>query len=84
MTGFAYGPFTSENAQAAVQFKNLECFDGQTTISRDDCDAVTILNDQRLQFYMEYVNGKDCYAEINFSRKVNLKLTVANFQVSNY
>ena len=84
VTGFAYGPFTTEDAQASVTFKNLECFGVRPvpSISRDDCDAVTILSERRFQFYMEYVNNKDCYAEIKFPSKVNLKMTVANFMVS--
>ena len=82
VTGFAYGPFTSENAQAAIRLENLECFGYAPFISTDDCNAVTILNDGRLEFFMEYVNSKDCYAEIKFQGKVNLKLTVENFQVS--
>ena len=92
VTGFAYGPFTSENAQAAVSIKSLECYSNvglqSVTVLSDDCDAVTILSDDRLQFYMEYGNNTDCKAEIAF-RKIEglldrkLKLTVSNFEVSN-
>jgi len=92
MTGFAYGPFTSADAQAAVTFKNLECFGGlpMPYIARDNCGVVSFLNGRWLQFYMGYYIGDsayvsskkaiDCYAEIKFPWKVNLRLTVANFQ----
>ena len=52
------------------------------TISRDDCNSVQILNDRRFQFRMEYLDDKDCYAEITFPMVVNLSLTVSNFLVS--
>ena len=84
VTGFAYGPFTSDNAQAAIRFKNLECFGYPPDISRlsrDDCDAVKILSN-RIQLNMEFVRGKTCYAEITFSLKTHLKLHVSTASVS--
>ena len=81
MTGFTYGPFTTRNAQASVEIKSLEC-EHRPTITRNDCNAIKFLNRRRLQFDMEYVNNKDCYAEIMFPWKVDLKLTVSNFRVS--
>ena len=86
VTGFAYGPFTSDNAQAAIRVKELECFGIPPKITRDDCGAVNLKSTNRLQLNMEFVNkkkgGKDCYAEITFMAKINLKLTVSTMSVS--
>ena len=88
VTGFAYGPFSSDNAQAAIRFKNLECFGYPpifSSISRDDCSAVKYLNNSRLQLDLEFVtNGNDCYVEINFNFKTHLKLHVSTATVSTY
>ena len=85
VTGFAYGPFTSDNAQAAIRVKELECFE-KPKITRDDCGAVNLKSTNRLQLNMEFVTktkgGKDCYAEITFMAKINLKLTVSSLSVS--
>ena len=89
VTGFAYGPFTSDNAQAAIRVKELECFGCYSIppkITRDDCGAVNLKSTNRLQLDMEFVTktkgGKDCYAEITFMAKINLKLTVSSLSVS--
>ena len=86
VTGFAYGPFTSDNAQAAIRVKELECFGTPPKITRDDCGAVNLKSTNRLQLDMEFVTktkgGKDCYAEITFMAKINLKLTVSTMSVS--
>ena len=81
MTGFTYGPFTSQNAQASVQIKSLEC-QHRPNITGDECNVAKFLSTTRIQFDMEYVNDKDCYVEITFPSVVDLKLTVSNFQVS--
>ena len=77
VTGFAYGPFTDQNAQASVRLKSLECFSPFSTVTRDDCNAITILSFGRVEANMEYVFARDCYAEIIFSEEVNLKLTIS-------
>ena len=86
VTGFAYGPFTSDNAQAVIRVKELECFGDPPKITRDDCGAVNLKSTNRLQLDMEFVTktkgGKDCYAEITFMAKINLKLTVSTMSVS--
>ena len=81
VTGFTYGPFTSQNATASVEVKKLECYTS-AAITRNDCQSIQFVNTTRLQFYMEYVNNKDCYAEVEFPAEVDLKLTVSNFKVS--
>ena len=81
MTGFTYGPFTTQNSQASVEIKSLEC-EHRPVIIRNDCNAIKFLNSRRLQFDMEYVNSKDCYVEILVPGKEGLKLTVSNFKVS--
>ena len=81
MTGFTYGPFTSQNATASVEVKELECY-ARPVITRNDCQSIQFVNTTRLQFDMEYVNYKDCYAEVEFPAEVDLKLTVSNFKVS--
>ena len=81
LTGFTYGPFTSQNAQASVEIKSLEC-QHRPNITGDECNVAKFLSTTRIQFDMEYVNDKDCYVEITFPSVVDLKLTVSNFQVS--
>ena len=49
VTGFAYGPFTSDNAQAAIRVKELECFGDPPKITRDDCGAVNLKSTNRFQ-----------------------------------
>ena len=82
MTGFTYGPFTTRNAQASVEIKSLECEHRPIIITRNDCDAIKFLNSRRLRFYMNYVDNIDCFVEIWFPGKVNLKLSISNFKVS--
>ena len=81
LTGFTYGPFTSQNAQASVEIKSLEC-QHRPNITGDECNVAKVLSATRIQFDMEYVDGIDCYVEITFPSVVDLKLTVSNFQVS--
>ena len=84
LTGFTYGPFTSQNAQASVQIKSLECQHrpNMPNITGDECNVAKFLSTTRIQFDMEYVDGIDCYVEITFPSVVDLKLTVSNFKVS--
>ena len=79
VTGFTYGPFTNQNAQAAVEIKSLEC--EHYGITRNDCNSIKFLTSSRLQFDMEYVDNKDCYVEVYLKTQANLKLTVSNFKV---
>ena len=80
MTGFTYGPFKTQNAQASVEIKSLEC-EHRPTITRNDCNAIKFLTSRRLQFDMEYVDNKDCFVQVSLPRKTNIKLTVSNFKV---
>ena len=80
VTGFAYGPFTNENSQAAVEIKSLECHH-PIGITRNDCNAIKFLTSRRLQFDMEYVDNKDCFVQVSLPRKADIKLTVSNFKV---
>ena len=49
-------------------------------ITRNGCSSLTE-TDKRFRFYMYYGDDKDCYAEITFSSKTKLTLTVSNFKV---
>ena len=89
VTGFTYGPFKTQHAQASVEIKSLECKQ-EPTITRDDCNSTKFLTSNRIQFNMEnkrpqkpvYSNGKKCYAEVYLPAQADLKLTVSNFNVS--
>ena len=84
VTGFAYGPFTDQNAQASVRLKSLDCSGGPywpPTVVRDDCNAITILTRGRVEANMEYAYTSNCYAEILFSEEVNLNLTISTSSV---
>ena len=94
VTGFDYGPFTSQSAQAAIRFKSLECFNPPNipTVTKYNCeqlgDAVvfTILSSKRVQFSIKYDKSLgDCYVEITFDFKVeDLKLTISELEVSTF
>ena len=89
VTGFTYGPFKTQHAQASVEIKSLECKQ-EPTITRDDCNSTKFLTSNRIQFNMEnkrpqkpvFSNGKKCYAEVYLPAQADLKLTVSNFNVS--
>ena len=72
VTGFTYGPFTTQNSQASVEIKSLECEHRPIIITRNDCDAIKFLNRRRLQFDMEYVNNKDCYGMDKLYNNIDL------------
>ena len=83
VTGFTYGPFKTQNAQASVQIKSLEC-EHEHKITRNDCNSIKFLTSNRLQFdmeYAEYLYEKDCFVEVYLLQKADLKLTVSNFKV---
>ena len=92
VTGFDYGPFTSQSAQAAIRFKSLECFNPPNipTVTKYNCEQVgdavvfTILSSRRVQFSIKYDKSlEDCYVEITFDLKVeDLKLTISELEVS--
>ena len=85
LTGFAYGPFTHQNAEAAVQLKSLECFGPPNlgSITRDDCGTIKTLRNNQFQFELEYVSTRgECYVEISFETYVQLKVTVSTTEVS--
>ena len=85
LTGFAYGPFTHQDAEAAVQLKSLECFGPPNvgSITRDDCGAIKTLGKNQFQFELEYVATRgECYVEISFETYVQLKVTVSTTEVS--
>ena len=91
VTGFAYGPFTHQNAQAAIRFNSLECSGPVppsviSWITENECDphgVVTMLSSTRLQYYIDYAsNRKSCYVEFTFASKVVLNLTVSKLEVS--
>ena len=83
VTGLTYGPIIHQDTQVSVEFKSLECFEYGAVVQRDNCNALRFVNATRLQFDLEYINGKDCSVEFAFQRDTDLTLTVSNFDVSN-